>query len=233
VIARRPSDERGLTRLEWLESRHTFSFGDYRDPRFMGFGVLRVINEDWVAPRSGFAPHFHRDMEILTVVLEGTLRHEDSTGARHEVRPGLLQRMTAGTGIVHSEMNPSPDARVHLLQIWILPQARGLPPSYEEKSVGEAGEGEPLLLLASRDGRHGSLTIHQDASVLRARLAEGERAVHPLGSGRRAWAQVAAGTVELGRVRLDAGDGAAVREEKEISLRAVGGRADVLLFDLP
>jgi len=232
MIARRLSADRGLTRLEWLESRHTFSFGDYHDPRFMGFRVLRVLNEDRVAPHSGFSPHFHRDMEILTVVLEGTLRHEDSTGASHDLGPGVVQRMTAGSGIVHSEINPSPVDPVHFLQIWILPERRGLSPAYEERPFAAGGEGESLAVLASPDAREGSVRIHQDATVYWARFPPGGRLVHTLDEGRYAWVQIAAGALDLGGVRLEAGDAAGILEEREVSIEATGAGADLLLFDL-
>ena len=228
MIAIRKSDERGKADHGWLDARHTFSFADYHDPDFMEFRSLRVLNEDRVAPASGFPPHGHANMEILTVVLEGALRHRDSLGTTSAIRPGEVQRMTAGTGVVHSEMNDSRTDPVHLLQIWIQPERRGLKPGYEQKAF-PAGEG--LVPIASRDGRDGSLTIHQDATVYRARLEPGAEAVHEFAPGRHAWVQVAGGEIELNGMPLAAGDGAAISGEKTVKIRAKD-RADALLFDL-
>ena len=229
MIAVRKSEERGKADHGWLDARHTFSFADYHDPGYMEFRSLRVLNEDRVAPASGFPPHGHADMEILTVVLEGALRHRDSMGTTSAIRPGEVQRMTAGTGVVHSEMNESRTEPVHLLQIWIQPERRGLKPGYEQKDFSR--ERGPLVPIASRDGRDGSLTIHQDATVYRARLAPGDEAVHELAPSRHAWVQVAKGEVDLNGVRLSAGDGAAVSREKSIRIRGAA-EADALLFDL-
>jgi len=229
MIAVRKSEERGKADHGWLDARHTFSFADYHDPGHMEFRSLRVLNEDRVAPASGFPPHGHADMEILTVVLEGALRHRDSMGTTSAIRPGEVQRMTAGTGVVHSEMNESRTEPVHLLQIWIQPERRGLKPGYEQKDFSR--ERGPLVPIASRDGRDGSLTIHQDATVYRARLAPGDEAVHELAPSRHAWVQVAKGEVDLNGVRLSAGDGAAVSREKSIRIRGAA-EADALLFDL-
>jgi len=213
----------------WLDTRHSFSFADYYDPARMEFRDLRVLNEDWVAAASGFPPHGHADMEILTVVLEGALRHKDSMGTSSVIRPGEVQRMTAGTGVVHSEMNESRTEPVHLLQIWIKPEKRGLTPGYEQKDFSK--EKGPLVPVASRDGRDGSLRIHQDASVYRAKLAAGTEAVHELAPGRHAWVQVAKGGLEIDGIPLAEGDGAAISGEKAVRIRSAGG-ADALLFDL-
>ena len=229
MISVRKSEERGRADHGWLDARHTFSFADYHDPSHMEFRDLRVLNEDRVAPASGFPPHGHADMEILTVVLEGALRHRDSLGTTSAIRPGEVQRMTAGTGVVHSEMNESRKDPVHLLQIWIRPERRGLTPGYEQKDFSEAPG--PLFPVASRDGRDGSLTIHQDATVYRARLAAGDEVVHELASGRHAWVQVAGGDLEINGKPLAAGDGAAISGEKAVRIRAKAA-SDALLFDL-
>jgi len=228
MIALRPAEERGHTRLSWLDSRHSFSFDRYYDPRHMGFRVLRVINEDRVDPGQGFGTHPHRDMEILTFVLEGALEHKDSLGSGSVIRPGDVQRMTAGTGISHSEFNPSGTEPVHFLQVWILPDQPGLAPSYEQRSFPAAG----LRLVGSRDGREGSVRIHQDVLVHLARLSPGEDVVHALAPGRHAWIQMARGAAQVNGARLAAGDGAALSEERSVTLRGVDG-AEALLFELP
>jgi len=228
MIALRPAEERGHTRLSWLDSRHSFSFDRYYDPRHMGFRVLRVINEDRVDPGQGFGTHPHRDMEILTFVLEGALEHKDSLGSGSVIRPGDVQRMTAGTGITHSEFNPSGTEPVHFLQVWILPDQPGLAPSYEQRSLPAAG----LRLVGSRDGREGSVRIHQDVLVHLARLSPGEDVVHALAPGRHAWIQMARGAAQVNGARLAAGDGAALSEERSVTLRGVDG-AEALLFELP
>ena len=228
MIALRPAEERGHTRLSWLDSRHSFSFDRYYDPRHMGFRVLRVINEDRVDPGQGFGTHPHRDMEILTFVLEGVLEHKDSLGSGSVIRPGDVQRMTAGTGISHSEFNPSGTEPVHFLQVWILPEQPGLEPSYEQRSFPAAG----LRLVGSRDGREGSVRIHQDVLVYVARLSAGEDVVHALAPGRHAWIQMARGAAQVNGTRLAAGDGAALSEERSVTLRGVDG-AEALVFDLP
>ena len=228
MITPRPAGDRGHTRLDWLDSRHSFSFDRYHDPHHMGFRVLRVINEDQVAPGSGFPTHSHRDMEILTFVLEGALEHRDSLGNGSVIRPGDVQRMTAGTGISHSEFNPSRSEPVHFLQVWILPDRPGLAPSYEQRSFPAAG----LRPVASRDGRDGSITVHQDAVVYRAVLSGGQEVAHALAPGRSAWIQIARGTALLDGTRLAAGDGTAVSDERSVVLRGVEG-VEALLFDLP
>jgi redox-sensitive bicupin YhaK (pirin superfamily) len=228
MITIRPAAERGHANFGWLDTHHTFSFGHYYDPRHMGFGALRVINDDRVAPGAGFPTHPHADMEIITYVLEGALAHKDSTGTSAVIRPGEVQRMSAGTGIRHSEFNASADAPVHLLQIWLLPEREGLAPGYEQKAF-EIGDG--LTLVASRDGRAGSVTVHQDAALWAAKLVPGEPARHALAPGRRAWLQVARGDAVLNGRKLSAGDGAAITGEAGLELGTEGG-GEVLLFDL-
>jgi redox-sensitive bicupin YhaK (pirin superfamily) len=231
MIEIRPANERGRTALHWLDSRHTFSFGEYRDAEHMGFRALRVINDDLVGPGGGFGAHPHRDMEILTWVLAGALEHRDSLGNGSVIRPGRIQRMTAGTGIVHSEYNPSDEEAVRLLQIWLFPERRGLEPGYEERAFADEELRGRLRLVASRDGRGGSVSLRQDADMYAARLAPGESATHALRPGRGAWVQIAQGEAELNGRRLGEGDGAAVTDEPELRLTALTP-AHVLLFDL-
>lgn len=231
MITIRPSNERGRTRLQWLDSRHTFSFDRYYDPRHMGFRALRVINEDRVEPGTGFGMHPHRDMEILTWVLEGALEHKDSTGASSVIHPGELQRMSAGTGITHSEYNPSQTEPVHLLQIWILPERRGLEPEYEQRSFDMGAARGRWLLIASRDGRDGAATVHQDVELYVARLEPNQQITYSLNPDRHAWVQVARGSVTLNAMALNQGDGAAVSQERELRLAGIES-AEVLLFDL-
>src|SRR5690349_5609328 len=231
MITVRRSNERGQTKLAWLDSRHTFSFGDYHDPQHMGFSHLRVINDDRVVPGAGFGTHSHRDMEIITYVLEGALAHADSMGNRSTIVPGDVQRMSAGTGVTHSEFNGQRDRPVHFLQIWLLPDRRGLTPGYEQKAIPEAEERGVLRLVASRDGREGSVTIHQDADLYASRLLPGERVKHALAEGRHAWLQVVSGRVELNGTALGAGDGAAVSQETGLEVVALDP-AHFLLFDL-
>jgi redox-sensitive bicupin YhaK (pirin superfamily) len=231
MIQIRGADERGHARHGWLESYHTFSFADYHDPRFMGFRRLRVINEDRVQPGQGFGTHPHRDMEIVTYVLEGALEHRDSLGNGSVIRPGEVQRMSAGTGVTHSEFNHSKDQLVHFLQIWILPERGGLPPSYEQHAFSESERKDRLRLVVSRDAREGSLTIHQDVDLLATLLSAGSEVRHALRPGRHAWVQVARGDVLLNGHRLDAGDGAAVSDESSVRLEAQE-TAEALLFDL-
>jgi redox-sensitive bicupin YhaK (pirin superfamily) len=231
VIRIRRSEERGHAQHGWLESRHTFSFAEYRDPRHMGFRALRVINEDRVQPGQGFGTHGHRDMEIVTYVLEGALAHADSLGTSSVIRPGEVQRMTAGTGVTHSEFNASQDALVHFLQIWILPERVGLAPGYEQRAFPRVERRGRLRCVVSRDGHDGSVGIHQDAEIFVAELAKAERLVHRLRPGRHAWVQVARGAVRLGEERLAAGDGAAVSDESQCELTGIDA-AELLLFDL-
>ena len=231
MITVRRAEDRGHAEHGWLDSRHTFSFADYYDPEQMGFSTLRVINEDRVAPGSGFGTHSHRDMEILSYVLEGGLAHKDSIGTGSTIRPGDVQRMSAGTGVAHSEFNASKTEPVHFLQIWILPERPGIQPSYEQKTFPDAEKRGRLRLVASRDSRDGSLTIHQDAAVYAGLLTSGERAELPLGKGRHAWVQVARGEVKLNGRSLEAGDGAAVSGEPILKLEGVRA-GEVLVFDL-
>lgn len=227
----RRAADRGHVEHGWLDTYHTFSFGDYHDPEHMGFRDLRVINEDVVAPKTGFPTHPHRDMEILTYVLSGSVAHADSMGNAYEVRAGDVQRMTAGTGVRHSEANPSDDEPLHLLQIWILPERAGLEPGYEQKSfAAELGRGG-FRRIASRDGRDGSLTIHQDVALFAAVLRDGESAAYELAPDRHAWLQVVRGAVEVDGAVLEAGDGAAISDRPALDVCGKG-EAEVLLFDL-
>ena len=231
MITVRPSGERGRSELGWLSSRHTFSFADYLDPRHMGFRSLRVVNDDRVQPGAGFPTHGHRDMEIVTYVVEGALEHKDSMGTGSVIRPGEVQRMTAGTGVTHSEYNASRTEPVHFLQIWILPERQGLAPGYEQRAFPGAEMQGRLRLVASRDGREGSVTVHQDVQVLAARLAAGDEAVHRLAPGRHAWLQVVHGALALNGTTLATGDGAVVSDETRLALVA-REPAELLLFDL-
>jgi redox-sensitive bicupin YhaK (pirin superfamily) len=231
MLSIRKAQERGHARHGWLESYHSFSFAGYYDPRHMGFRDLRVINEDRVQPRRGFETHSHRDMEIVSYVLGGALEHRDSLGNGSVIRPGDVQRMSAGTGVTHSEFNHSPEELVHFLQIWILPEREGLEPSYEQKHFDDAERRGVLRLVASRDAREGSVRVHQDVDLFASLLGEGDALEHALGPGRHAWLQLARGHCELNGVRLEAGDGAAVSGEP--LLRVSGARdAELLLFDL-
>jgi quercetin 2,3-dioxygenase len=231
MITLRPAAERGQADHGWLDSRHSFSFADYHDPRHMGFGALRVINEDRVAPGAGFGTHAHRDMEIVSYVLDGALEHKDSIGTGSVIRPGEVQRMSAGTGIRHSEYNASKTALVHFLQIWLLPERAGLAPGYEQKAFPAAGRTNRLRLVGSRDGRDGSVTIHQDVDLYAALLEPGGTARLALRPGRRAWVQVARGAVRVNGRTLAAGDGAAIEDEAAVELASDAG-GEVLVFDL-
>ena len=232
MLTVRKAGERGHANHGWLDTWHTFSFADYHDPREMGYGALRVINDDKVEPGQGFGTHGHRDMEIITYVLEGALEHKDSMGNGSVIRPGNVQRMSAGTGVRHSEFNPSREERVHLLQIWIEPKITGVRPSYEEKQFGPAEKKGQLRLIASPDGREGSVTIHQDALVYAA-LLEGKDAVaHRLAPARRAYVHIARGAVKVNGSALKVGDGAKIENESSIELKDARD-AEVLLFDLP
>lgn len=232
MITVRPSAARGHFDLGWLDTRHTFSFGSYHDPEHMGFGPLRVINEDIVAPGQGFGLHPHRDMEILTVVLSGALEHKDSLGSHGVIRPGEVQHMTAGRGVRHSEFNASKSDPVHLLQIWIMPRETGLTPGYGQRMFEAAGRNNALQVLASADGRAGSLVMQQDALMLRVTLSAGASVSHALAPGRLGWAQVMSGAARVNGVDLSAGDGAAAEGEPQITIDSPTG-ADILLFDLP
>ncbi len=231
MISIRRSAERGGGDFGWLKTQHSFSFDRYHDPRFMGFRSLRVINEDQVAPGEGFPTHPHRDMEIITYLLEGALEHKDSLGTGSVIRPGDGQRMSAGTGIRHSEFNHSKTDSAHLLQIWIIPDRSGHTPGYEQKQFPAEEKKGKLRLIASPDGRDGSVTIHQDASLYVSLLAPGQQVSHELGYGRYAWLQVAKGAVELNGKPLKQGDGAAVSEESRLTLKSTEN-SEVLLFDL-
>ncbi len=233
MITVRRSGERGRFDHGWLDTRHTFSFAAYHDPAHMGWGPLRVVNEDRVQPGEGFGRHGHRDMEILTWVLEGELAHRDSSGGGGVLRPGELQRMSAGTGVMHSELNGSRERPVHFLQIWILPDRSGHAPSYEQKVIPEAARRGRLALVASPDRAEGSTTLHQDARVYATLLDGDERVTLPLAPGRRGWVQVARGRVAVNGEILSAGDGAALADERAIALAAQGGTAEALVFDLP
>jgi redox-sensitive bicupin YhaK (pirin superfamily) len=240
MIVLRQAETRGRTDIDWLDSRHTFSFGDYYDPAALGFSALRVINEDRVTPGRGFPTHGHRDMEILSYVLEGALEHKDSLGTGSIIRPGEVQRMTAGTGVRHSEKNASAVETVHFLQIWILPAREGLAPGYEQKAFAESERSGRLCLVASSDGREGSVVMHQDASLYIGEFGVGEQAVHASAPGRSAYVHVARGEIELrggdGSHRLGAGSGAAITGESRTVLAGLAsdaGRGEVLLFDLP
>ena len=232
MIALRRSRDRGHANHGWLDSHHTFSFADYYDPAHMGFSVLRVLNEDRVAPGMGFGTHPHRDMEIVTYVLEGALQHQDSLGNGSVIRPGDVQRMSAGTGVTHSEMNASPTDPVHLLQIWLLPDRPGLQPGYEQKSFSPESRTSRLKLVASPDGRDGSVTIHQDAFIYAAIINEDDTLEYRFEPGRRGYLQVATGDVVVDGHLLRAGDGARISQEDQIALGSPK-RTEILLFDLP
>ncbi len=231
MISIRPAAERGLADLGWLQSRHSFSFGEYHDPRHLGFGPLRVINDDRVAPGAGFGMHPHRDMEIVTVVLEGRLEHQDSLGTGAVIRPGDVQRMSAGTGIRHSEYNPSPDAPVHFLQVWIEPAVRGVAPSYAQAHIPTAERQGRLRLAVSSGGRDGSLAINQDADLYLGRLAASETLAHVPAPGRKLWLQLASGSARLNGRTLATGDGAAIEAETELLVEGIE-EAELLLFDM-
>jgi quercetin 2,3-dioxygenase len=230
MITVRLGDERGRTKFNWLDSRHTFSFGNYRDPQHMGFSDLRVINEDRVTPGAGFPTHSHSDMEIITYVLEGALAHKDSTGTSSVIRVGDVQRMSAGTGISHSEYNASPTEPVHFLQIWILPNQAGLKPGYEQRSFDLEKNSGSWVLVAAPDARDGAVKVHQDGELSLAVLPEGQSLSYYLKPGRVAWLQVARGSVTLNGTALRAGDGAAINQENILEMKGVE-RAEVLVFD--
>ena len=230
MITIRPSNARGHADFGWLDSRHTFSFGGYFDPRHMGFSTLRVINEDKVKPAQGFGTHGHRDMEIISYVLSGGLEHKDSMGNGSVIRPGDVQRMSAGTGVTHSEFNASDTDPVHFLQIWIIPEETGLAPSYEEKHFAPTASG--LTLIGSPDGSKGSVTIHQDVWLYRGNLSIGDRTEYSLEANRNAWLQVVRGSLELNGETLAAGDGAKIVDEPELEIIGSQIDAEFLLFDL-
>jgi redox-sensitive bicupin YhaK (pirin superfamily) len=231
MIKHRPTRERGHANHGWLDTHHTFSFAGYHDPQHMGFRALRVINEDRVSPGEGFGTHPHDNMEILTYVLSGALEHKDSLGNGSIIRPGDLQRLSAGTGITHSEFNASPTEPVHFLQIWIIPDKRGLEPGYVQAHFPDLQKQGRLCLIASPDGRDGSLVLHRDVDVYATLLSPGQRVVHQLRQDRHAWVQVLRGSITLSGHALNAGDGAALSDENQVALAAARD-AEVLLFDL-
>ena len=231
MIQIRKAAERGHADHGWLNTHHTFSFSSYHDPQHMGFRSLRVMNEDYVAPGQGFGTHPHRDMEIVTYVLEGALEHKDSMGNGEVLRPGEFQRMSAGTGITHSEFNPSATEAVHLYQIWLLPERRGIDPSYEQKRFPEGERHNRLRLVASRDAADGSLLIQQDARIFLSQLDAGARLDHAISTGRHAWLQVLRGAVSLNGQQLATSDGAAVSDEAQLAIEATQD-AEIMLFDL-
>ena len=231
MITVRRADERGHFDHGWLDTYHTFSFADYHDPRFMGFRQLRVINDDRVQGGHGFPAHGHRDMEIITYVLDGALEHRDNMGNGSVIKPGDVQRMSAGTGVVHSEFNPSKTDLVHLLQIWILPKARGIPPEYEQKMFADGDLRDRLCMIAAPDGRDSAVTIHQDVTVYASRLSPGAKVQHQLGPGRFGWLHGARGSAHVNGSALAAGDGAAISDEREVTV-ATTAPAEILLFDL-
>ena len=231
MITVRHRDERGAVNMGWLNSKHSFSFGHYHDPAHMGFRALRVINEDRVIPGAGFPTHGHADMEIISYVLDGALEHKDTLGTSSVIKPGEVQRMSAGSGIRHSEYNASKKDPVHFLQIWIIPDEEGMVPGYEQKSFATEEKQGRLRLVGSKDGRDGSVTIHQDVDLYATLLRQGDEVTHELRPGRHAWVQVARGQARLNGVLLKEGDGAAVRDETALTLDSETG-AEVLVFDL-
>jgi len=228
----RPARERGVADFGWLSSRHSFSFGSYYDPKHMGFRSLRVINDDRVMPSQGFGTHPHRDMEIISIVVDGALEHRDSMGNGSVIRTGDVQRMTAGTGVTHSEFNPSPQDDVRFLQIWIEPESLGLEPGYEQRAFDMARDRNRWVLVASRTGQDHSLTVHQDVELSRAVIDQGVEVEHRVASGRHVWIQVISGSVELEDRVLSEGDGAALSNVDSLTVRGLDPENDVLLFDL-
>ena len=233
MIEIRRSANRGTADFGWLDSRHTFSFGEYHDPRQMGFGPLRVINEDRVGPGQGFGTHGHADMEIISYVLEGALEHKDSIGTGSVIRPGDVQVMSAGTGIRHSEFNHSRSEPVHFLQIWIVPDRKGIAPRYEQKAFSAADKRGRLRLIGSHDGRDGSIVIYQNVLLFAALLDPSQNVEHTLSPKRKAWVQVVRGAIRIGADELAAGDGASIEGETTVRLTATRNGTEILLFDLP
>ncbi|ELS05026.1 Pirin-related protein [Xenococcus sp. PCC 7305] len=232
MITIRPAQERGRANFGWLDSKHTFSFGSYYDPNHMGFSNLRVINEDKVQPSQGFGTHSHQNMEIISYVLSGELEHKDSVGNSSVIRPGDVQRMSAGTGIAHSEFNASDAEPVHFLQIWIQPGQKGIKPSYEQKNFSEAEKQGKFKLVASPDGREDSVTIHQDANLYATVLHQGDRVTYNADNDRSLWLQVVRGSAKINGQTLETGDGAAITQEGELELVAIADNTEILLFDL-
>ena len=231
MITVRNSNDRGTVNMGWLRARHSFSFGSYYYPEHMGFGPLRVINEDRIQPSQGFGTHGHQDMEIITYIIEGALEHKDSMDNGSVIRPGDVQRMTAGTGVMHSEFNHLDDAETHLLQIWILPEENGLEPGYEEKSFGKAEKRNRLALVAARDARDGALKIHQDVDLYASLLDAGKSVAHEFDTGRTGWIQVVSGRIDVNGDVLESGDGAAIANTSNVTIEA-GENAEFLLFDM-
>ena len=231
MINIRRSNERGHANHGWLDTHFSFSFADYYDPKFMGFRNLRVINEDFIEPAQGFPKHGHRDMEIITYMISGELSHRDSMGNGETIRPNEVQRMTAGTGVLHSEYS-SPTDKTHLLQIWILPEKRNLQPGYEQKEFPAEDKNGQLRLIASRGGNDGSVHINQDVKVYASMLTDGKQLSLDLADGRHAWIQLISGSLDVNGEKLEAGDGAAVSDEKKLDLKAGAGNTEFLLFDL-
>lgn len=231
MLALRKSEERGHANHGWLDTYHTFSFANYYHPNYMGFRALRVINDDWVSGGAGFGTHGHQNMEIITYVLEGALEHKDSIGTGSVIYPGDVQRMSAGTGIRHSEFNYSKENHVHLLQIWLLPEENGLQPSYEQRTFSQEEKQGNLRLVAARDGRDGAVTVHQDVSLYAAILTAGDRISHSLAPKRHAWVQVVRGTIKLNDLPLNTSDGAGISDTTNVAIEATSD-AEILLFDL-
>jgi hypothetical protein len=231
MITVRRSEDRGKTQIAWLDSRHSFSFGDYYDPANESFGALRVINEDWIKGGAGFQPHSHRDMEIVTYVLDGAIAHKDSSGGGGTIRPGEIQRMSAGAGITHSEFNAGATQTCHMLQIWIMPSKRGIPPSYEQKTIDPDSVRNHFARIAAPEPRATEVRLVQDAEIWAAKLDAGVEAIHPLAKGRKVWLQVAKGEVKVDGATLKAGDAAAITDQDKIAVRSVAA-SEVLLFDL-
>ncbi|MEQ8733675.1 MAG: pirin family protein [Rhodospirillaceae bacterium] len=231
MITVRDRNDRGHTKTGWLDSHHTFSFGAYHDPANMGFGALRVINDDRIIPGAGFPTHGHRDMEIISYVVSGAVEHKDSMGTGSIIRPGDVQRMSAGTGVTHSEFNPSKDEGARFLQVWITPEQAGLKPSYEQKNFSQRERTDTLRRVASQDGQNGAVKVHQDVSIYATMLTAGSEVTHTIARGRQIWVQVVQGCVNINDTELREGDGAAVTDETSITLSSQTG-AEVLVFDL-
>jgi len=231
MITIRKSEDRGLAELDWLHSQHTFSFADYSDPEQMGFGNLRVINEDQIQPETGFGTHGHQDMEIISYILDGELAHKDNMGNGSVIRPGEIQRMSAGTGVLHSEHNPSTEIRNRFFQIWILPENGGIEPGYEQNEIPEGARNGSLYLVGSRDGRGNSVTIHQDVELYASILSAGDKVTHEVDEGRGVWVQLASGAIEINGTVMSVGDGASITEEINLEISA-SEPSEFLLFDL-
>lgn len=232
MLRKRKATERGRTKLDWLDSKHSFSFGNYYDPQFTSFSCLRVMNDDIIAPGGGFGTHPHRDMEIVTYVFEGQLEHKDSRGNIGVIQPGEVQRMSAGTGIMHSEYNHSPDNPVHLYQIWLTPEQNGIEPGYEQQRIPIHEQPNRLHLIASSDARDGSLRIYQQAELRAGRFDAGQQYHLDIADGRQAWIQIVSGTASVNDIKLETGDGLAVSDERTLQITADKAH-EILIFDLP